>query len=186
VGENTFNRSTARTCTSLLACALAFRAAYPADTVVDPARVDPARPPILATPQSAIQGVQPAGTEVVVGGQDMGHFRVLSRPVVQTVTTAQPTNPLGAQPAPRDVTLDGTPNAAQLKYWVDWHEQVVRGNFIRQDVIIIDYDASGREIHRWTLGKAFPTKLTYGPVAAQSNALAISLTLAYETIVTSL
>ena len=145
---------------TLLACSLAVPAVPPSTPVVRP----PTQPP-----QTIVQSAQAAAKEVLVAGQSLGFYNV---------------GPLTPQPV--NLTSSGTVNAAQAAFWSNWYKSVVDGaQTPGKEVIIIARSADGREVQRWTLQGARPTKYSYA-IATAGSALTASVSLVYTSVATSL
>ena len=146
--------------TTLLACSLAVPAVPPSAPVVRP----PTQPP-----QTIVQSAQVAAKEVLVAGQSLGFYNV---------------GPLTPQPV--ILTSPGALNAVQAAFWSNWYKSVVDGvQTTGKEVIIIARSPDGREVQRWTLQGARPTKYSYA-IAAAGSALTASVSLVYTSVATSL
>jgi hypothetical protein len=84
-----------------------------------------------------------------------------------------------AKPPATAVTLSGG-NILQPLF--EWHRAMLEGRAVRRSVTIIARSADGREIERYNLTKAFPTRLIGSPLKPGASGAFGSVELAYEDI----
>lgn len=125
--------------------------------------------------------------EVTIGGKSVGGFSEVSAPDISSDPIEYregnfKVNTVGKQPGLvkyENITLKWGMTASKELY--NWMKEVEGGTINRKTVVISLYDDTQKEIAKWTVISAWPTKYTATDFNATSNEVAVeTLVLAHE------